>query len=89
MFTGQGDSYASKSWWPTDSNWQANAPHTRWTEKFDALFEKRLKKIQEGTAEPLNYEKWRTDIRGSSSARRVNKAIDKAYEAFLETHLSA
>ena len=88
MFAGEGDRKASKSWWPTDSNWQANAPYTHWTEKFDADFEKWLKEIQAGKAEPLNYEEWRQKIRGGSSLRRVLKSVTETYGAFVETHLS-
>ena len=88
MFTGQGNSRASKSWWPTDSTWQANAERTRWTEDTDHFFETRLKKLQAGHAGPLNVTQWRQQIRGSSSTRRINKSLTSAYEAFVETRLS-
>jgi hypothetical protein len=88
MFAGEGDCKASKSWWPTDSNWQANAPYTRWTERFDADFEAWLKKIQAGDAEPLNYDEWRQKIRGTSTIRRVNKSVTGAFGDFVKTHLS-
>jgi hypothetical protein len=85
VFTGQGKSRASKSWWPTDSTWQANAERTRWTEDTDHFFETRLKKLQAGGAEPLTFTEWRQQIRGSSTMRRINKSLTLAYEAFVET----
>ncbi|KAF8810948.1 hypothetical protein BYT27DRAFT_7055584, partial [Phlegmacium glaucopus] len=62
IFIGQGNNYASKSWWPTDSNWQKNAQHTHWTERSDYFFRTRHEKLQAGTAEPLNFEQWRQNI---------------------------
>ena len=82
IFIGQGTAFASKSWWPTDSNWQKNAQHTRWTEKSDHFFKSRLAKYRAGTGEPSNFEQWRQIIRGSSITRRINSKIGSAYEVF-------
>ncbi|KAF8813278.1 hypothetical protein BYT27DRAFT_7084901, partial [Phlegmacium glaucopus] len=76
-----------KYWWPTDSNWQKNAQHTRWTERSDHFFRTRHQKLQAGTAEPLNFEQWRQNIRGSSSTRRVNNFVTSSYQKFVEAHL--
>jgi hypothetical protein len=79
--------HALKSWWPTDSNWQNNSQHTRWTEKSDSFFESRLAALQRGTAVPLNFEEWRTRIRGSSSTRRIKAFISSASEDFVRAHV--
>ena len=88
IFIGQGAGFASKSWWPTDSNWQKNIWHTRWTEKADHFFMTRLEKLQAGTAEPLNFEQWRQHIRASSSIRHINGFIRSAWKDFIKAHLS-
>ncbi|KAF8817246.1 hypothetical protein BYT27DRAFT_7055201, partial [Phlegmacium glaucopus] len=62
IFIGQGNNYALKSWWLMDSNWQKNAQHTCWTERSDHFFRTWLKKLQAGTAEPLNFEQWWQNI---------------------------
>ena len=35
MFSEHGHDYSLMSWWPTDTVWQTNEQHTRWTEKAD------------------------------------------------------
>ena len=88
IFIGQGVGFASKSWWPTDSNWQKNIQHTCWTEKADHFFTTRLEKLQAGTAEPLNFEQWCQHISALSSIRRINGFISSAYKYFVKAHLS-
>jgi hypothetical protein len=78
IFIGQGNAYASKSWWPTDSNWQNNAQHTHWTEKSEGFFSDRLATLRAGTTEPYNFKKWRQIILGSSVSRRINNNISSA-----------
>ncbi|KAF8798504.1 hypothetical protein BYT27DRAFT_7264657 [Phlegmacium glaucopus] len=87
IICGQGNNYASKSWWPMDSNWQKNAQHTHWTERSDHFFRTRHQKLQAGTAEPLNFEQWRQNICGSSSTWRVNNFVTSSYQKFVEAHL--
>jgi hypothetical protein len=87
IFIGRGTAFTSLSWWPTDSNWQKNAQHTRWTEKSEQFFSKRLEKLRAGTVQPLNFEKWRTNIRGSSATRRINSMISSAYKDFVKANL--
>ena len=77
------------SWWPTDSTWQYCAQHTRWTEKVDDWYTKRLEKIQKGDAVPLNAGDWTKQIRGSSSLRRITKRVAEAYDHFVEAHVTA
>ena len=87
IFIGQGRAFTSKSWWPTDSNWQKNSQHTRWTEKSEHFFSTRLAKLRAGDGEPKNFEDWRQSIRGSSVTRRINSKISSAYKKFVETNL--
>jgi hypothetical protein len=60
-----------------------------WTEKSDHFFEDRLAKLQAGNAEPLSFEKWRQNIRGSSGIRRINGVTTSASEAFVRSHVGA
>ena len=87
IFIGQGRAFTSKSWWPTDSNWQKNSQHTRWTEKSEHFFSTRLAKLRAGDGEPKNFKDWRQSIRGSSVTRRINSKISSAYKKFVETNL--
>ena len=89
IFIGQGTALASKSWWPTDSCWQTNAQHTRWTEKSDYFFTTRSALLRAGTAEPKNSSEWRQDIRGSSVTRQINSKINLAYKDFVRSHVGA
>lgn len=84
---GQGTGYASRSWWPTDSIWQKNAQHTRWTEKSDHFFTSRLQKLQAGIAQPLNCTEWRKQIRGSNSIRHIKNVISSASHDFVKAHI--
>ena len=77
------------SWWPTDSAWQQFAQHTRWTEKMDEWFVKRLENIRQGQVGPLNAERWRSQIRGSSALRRIDKFVTEAFDRFVDAHLTA
>ena len=88
VFIGEGKVYASKSWWPTDSNWQCNASHTRWTGKSDKFFNSRLEALKAGTAKPLTFSEWRGELRGLSSVRRFNKSVILAHKTFAQTHVS-
>lgn len=83
---GPGAEYSSKSWWPTDSNWQKNARYTRWTESTDKFFKDRLAMLQAGTAEPLGFSQWRQEIRGSSALRSINKFISDSSKDFVKAH---
>jgi len=87
IFIGQGKGYASCSWWPTDSNWQKNAQHMRWTEKSDGFFATRSTALKAGTAKPLNFEQWRQQIRGSSGIWHVNDFISSASEDFIKANV--
>ena len=89
MFAEQGHSYSRVSWWPTDSSWQNFAQHTHWTEKVEDWYVKRLEKIRQGKEGPLNASKWRTDIRGSSSLRRIDKFVTQAFDRFVVEHVTA
>jgi hypothetical protein len=80
IFIGQGTAFASTSWWPTDSNWQKNAQHSRWTEKSDHFFNTRLEKYRAGTEGPANFDRWRQLIHGSSTSRHINTKISSAYK---------
>ena len=86
-FTEQRSQYGSRSWWPTDSCWQTNAQHTRWTEKSDKFFKDRLLKLQAGTEEPLRTKEWRNQIRGSSSIRAVNNFVSSSFQNFISSNL--
>lgn len=87
IFIDQGKNYTSMSWWPTDSNWQKNRRHTRWTEKSEDFFVRRLAKLRAGDEEPWNFEEWRQLIRGSAVTRRINSTISSAYKDFTKTNL--
>ena len=85
--TGQGTGFTTSSWWPTDSNWQKNTQHTRWTEKSDRFFLGHLAKLQAGTQEPLNFDQWHTLICRSSSIQCINKFISSASQTFVMSHV--
>jgi hypothetical protein len=89
MFTEHGHGYSLVSWWPTDSAWQSFAQHTRWTEKVDEWYDKRLKNIRQGQAGPLNANRWQTQIRGSSSLRRIDKIVTQTFDRFIVEHVRA
>jgi hypothetical protein len=89
MITAHGPDHSSMSWWPTDSTWQYCAQHTRWTEKVEEWYTKRLTNIREGNATPLNGHQWQTQIRASSSLRRIDKFVTQACERFIDAHVKA
>ena len=89
MFSENGQDYSLTSWWPTDSIWQSNAQHTRWTKKEDKWFVTWLLKICQGQQGPLNAEGWRKQIRGSSTLRRINKFVTETFDRFVDAEVTA
>ena len=89
MFSEHGHDHSLMSWWPTDTVWQTNAQHTRWTEKADNWYVKRLEKIRQGQEGPFNSDRWRTEIRGSSKLRRINNSVANAFNRFVDSHVTA
>jgi hypothetical protein len=77
------------SWWPTDSAWQQFAPYTRWSEKVDGWYNNRLQEIKSGKGGPLGANKWRQEIRGSSTLRRIDGFVTEAYDRFVDGHVTA
>ena len=89
MCTEQGPGHALMSWWPTVSVWNNFAQHSRWTEKVEGWYNDRLASIRAGTAKPLNAEKWRERLRGSSSSRHINRFVNAACDRFVDGHVTA
>lgn len=80
---GEGKQYAIKSWWPTDSTWNANTSHSHWTEMAEGFYDKRLGELQAEKPLPLDAQSWRKRIRAPSHMRRVNAFVSSSSAAFL------
>jgi hypothetical protein len=48
-----------------------------------------LLKIRQGQQGPLNAEGWRTQIRGSSTLRRINKFVTETFDRFVDAQVTA
>ena len=67
------------------STWNANISLDWWTEHFEKFYEKRLKELESGSAEPLTQRQWRKKIRSTGLADRVVRNNDRHSVAFLNT----
>jgi hypothetical protein len=89
-----GSSYqkAFKSWWPLSTTWNdvgCGSNWGRWTEQNEQWFQDRLRKIQDGTAQPLPANKWRDLLRGMKEVRHIKANVEKFSGEYLEARRSS
>ena len=86
---GYGTQMAVKSWWPLPTTWREGDCGVNlgyWTELNEEWYQRRLKDIQDGKAEPLPANKWRDRLRGLKESRTLKASIEKFSLEYLHNH---
>ncbi|PIL25549.1 hypothetical protein GSI_12387 [Ganoderma sinense ZZ0214-1] len=78
VYTGVGAQTEDVSWWPKHHAWVNGSSYTGiWTEMDEYWFNKRLRKIYEDEAQPLNSHEWREALRKNKGTGRLMMAVDE------------
>jgi hypothetical protein len=79
VYTGQGCQTSFKWWWPPHSTWVTGSLHVGyWTLQCEEWYQRRLRAIKAGNAQPLSRTDWKANLRRSHHVRPFVEAIEAA-----------